>query len=48
MPVLAPGAGAPPQAHSSSGNTQLSQLQVPIGIGVPGSTVTVPVRTRVW
>jgi hypothetical protein len=45
LPIVSP---APPPAAppSPTPSTLLSQLHVPIGIGVPGSTATIPVRAH--
>ncbi len=42
LPVHVPSAATAPSAVP--GNTLLSQLHVPVGIGVAGSTATIPVR----
>lgn len=44
LPVQAPLGGAPPSHPVAPGTTLLSQLHVPVGIGISGSSSTVPVR----
>jgi hypothetical protein len=48
LPVQAPLGGALPSHPVAPGTTLLSQLHVPVGIGIPGSSGTVPVRACAW
>jgi hypothetical protein len=44
LPILSP--PPPPAPPSPVPSSLLSQLHVPVGIGVPGSTATIPVRAQ--